>query len=312
MVTLPPPSAFAGDAPRRTNADHLQAAATPLWPEGARDRCWLTVLIGPAPGLTFDLVGPEVTIGRQADCGAQIPDPSLSRTHARIFRRGGDLWLEDLDSANGTSIRGASVTEPTVLTDGTCIELGTGVVLKFSRQDPNAHDAARRAYEAAVRDPLTGVYTRSYFEDYLASEIAFSLRHGSSLSAVLVDLDRFRHLNAARGPHVGDAVLRVVAASLARIIRREDMLARLAGDRFALLTRGLSATNAGILGERLRRQVESLELPWQDEILRVTLSAGIATARPGCRFGGSTELFAAADAALYKAKVAGGNRVVSV
>jgi diguanylate cyclase (GGDEF)-like protein len=126
---------------------------------------------------------------------------------------------------------------------------------------------------------------------------------------MMLDLDHFKRVNDQHGHGVGDTVLRIAAAQLQRIIRKEDVLARYGGEEFVVLLRGIEHTNVGILAERLRRSVESLSIPCESGPLRVTVSVGVASLHE-CDDNAPVEaVVQLADERLYKAKSEGRNRV---
>ena len=168
--------------------------------------------------------------------------------------------------------------------------MGSNILLRFHLHDAFEQEAAKRIYESAVRDPLTQSYNRRYLDERLASEYAFAARHGSPLSVILV------------------AVLRIVAGTMQRILRTEDLVARYGGEEFCVVARGIDARNAMIVAERIRKTVSSLNIPWEGRTLSVTLSAGVATLRKERPYPDVDAILAAADTALYRAKESGRNR----
>jgi two-component system, cell cycle response regulator len=274
-----------------------------------KDRCVLTVLSGPDTGKMFQLRGPEVTVGRNA-ADVQLDDPLVSRRHARFYRCDGRFYLEDLGSSNGTYRGGEQVVEPTLLLDGDLVGLGRKTLLRVALLDKLSERALLAMYEASLVDGLTGAYNRRYFDSRLDTEIAFASRHGQPLAVILLDIDEFKHINDERGHDVGDRVLRVIAASIRRIIRPGDVLARYGGDEFVVLARALDARNAETLAERIRRAVERACLRSPAGILRATLSIGVASRLPSSN-STRAEMIRLADRAMYRAKAAGRNRVFS-
>ncbi len=129
---------------------------------GPRDRCTLTMLCGPTPGSVHQLGRGELVLGRDDDLPYRIDDVAVSARHARLYCQGGELFLEDLDSTNGTFVEGRRITEPTRLKEGDRIQLGLNTLFRADLQDATEQEAAKRLYEAAVRDPLTGVYNRGH------------------------------------------------------------------------------------------------------------------------------------------------------
>ena len=195
------------------------------------------------------------------------------------------------------------------------IRIGQTTVLKFARFDAVEEAAQRQLLESALRDGLTRAFNRRYFVQRLGAEIRFAERHGQPLALLMLDIDQFKKVNDSHGHMIGDDVLRAVVGVLSDTLRAEDVLARYGGEEFAVLVRGVSAENARLLGERLRREVEEMALSKETgEALPVTISVGISTfplAEAGEAPAEKTgeKLIELADAALYRAKKAGRNRV---
>ena len=152
----------------------------------------------------------------------------------------------------------------------------------------------------AASDPLTGLANRMTFGDSLERELARARRDDGEVTLVLLDLDHFKKLNDTRGHQAGDEVLRRTAATLREQQRTYDVAARYGGEEFALIAPGLSTDHAPITAERIRAAIES-------NGCHVTASIGVAT-YPRDADDAHT-LVAAADAALYRSKHDGRNRV---
>jgi two-component system cell cycle response regulator len=278
---------------------------------GAERRGVLTLLAGPQPGRLVPLNDGELTVGRSAEeAMVSLDDDSLSRRHARFFRAHRRYFVEDLGSTNGTFVEGVRVTAPTPLEDGMRIQIGAHVVMRFAMRDAAEVEATRRIYESTVKDRLTGVFNRQYLDERLLSEMSYAKRHGTPLSVLFVDADHFKRVNDTHGHATGDEVLRQIAGVLARIIRTEDVVARYGGEEFVVVVRGIGPVGVLAVGERLRVGVEELEITIQGVRLQVTVSIGVATQSAEQDYAGVAELLAVADAALYRAKETGRNRVV--
>lgn len=156
----------------------------------------------------------------------------------------------------------------------------------------------------ASTDGLTGISNRRAFDSVLEREVARASRNGSSVSLVMLDIDRFKRLNDTHGHQTGDDVLRTVAAGLAKACREYDTAARYGGDEFAMILPNCSPEEALAAAERLR-----LAVPEANSMLRVTVSGGTAT----FPMNGSdaVSLVAAADEALYTSKRTGRDRVTA-
>lgn len=171
-------------------------------------------------------------------------------------------------------------------------------------------DAWERTSRSARTDALTGLANRSTFLEALDLEIRRSRRYGLPLAVVLLDLDGFKEVNDRHGHLLGDVVLERVGGVLRRTAREADTAGRLGGDEFALLLPEAPRLGAFAAAERVRRAVRrAFESEAIDgEALGLTLSAGIAAWPEDGAY--AQDLLQRADAALYRAKRLGRDRVV--
>ncbi len=161
--------------------------------------------------------------------------------------------------------------------------------------------------QQSVRDPLTGLYNRRYLEETAAREAARAARHRQPLSALMIDVDHFKQVNDTFGHATGDAVLRRVALQMQHHVRAEDVLCRYGGEEFVALLPDCPAALAVERAEALRAAVE--RLAGETGTVAVTVSIGVAVMDEF--LGDSVEgLLARADAAAYRAKAMGRNRVL--
>ncbi|HEY4625056.1 MAG TPA: GGDEF domain-containing protein, partial [Blastococcus sp.] len=160
-----------------------------------------------------------------------------------------------------------------------------------------------RAQETlAATDPLTGIPNRRVFRDRLSAAVS-AAAWGHPTVVCLVDLDGFKFVNDARGHAAGDAMLRAVASALGGAVRETDTVARLGGDEFAVLADVSIAFSGEMLAERLRQAVAAVGAG-----SGVTASVGVVEVQPGDDV---EDLMHRADAAMYRSKTAGGDRVTS-
>jgi diguanylate cyclase (GGDEF)-like protein len=161
----------------------------------------------------------------------------------------------------------------------------------------------------AFRDSLTGLYNRRYLDATLEREILRSLRSRLSLAVIMLDIDFFKKVNDTFGHPMGDALLKEFAQMLRRRTRAEDVAARYGGEEFVLVLPNISLDVALRRAESVREGMADLAIQAQLTSLGpVTVSAGLAV-HPDHGASGAL-LLAAADAALYRAKREGRNRVV--
>lgn len=275
-----------------------------------RDRATLTVLSGPDTGRVFSLEGSPL-IGRGQRCHVRVDDNSVSRAHAKIVAATGPRWtLEDLGSRNGTFVNGDRV-DSRPLRDGDNIQLGASTRFRFAISNVEEEGVLRRLYESSVRDGLTGAYNRKHFNDRLATEVSYALRHGTELSLLIYDVDHFKRVNDTYGHLAGDRVLADLTGVVQHTIRAEDILARYGGEEFAVITRGVGLPGAVCLAERVRGLVERATIRFEGATLRVTVSVGVAAFSQLQTNRTVGALIQRADACLYQAKEQGRNRVVS-
>ena len=186
-----------------------------------------------------------------------------------------------------------------------------GVVVAISLE--NAVNRARLV-RSGVTDFLTGWHNRRYFHNRLREELARAERTGKALACLMIDIDHFKEINDRFGHLAGDEALKEVARRAEAEIRAGDTGARFGGDEFAILLAGAESTHALKLAERIHHSMAAtpIRVHGGAQVI-VTLSIGLATARPQPRSrdykAQAERLIAEADAALYRAKSAGRNRV---
>ena len=166
----------------------------------------------------------------------------------------------------------------------------------------------RRLQEMANRDGLTGLYNHRYFHEQLSQDFLRAKRYHENLSCILFDIDFFKKFNDTYGHQTGDVVLKALATVIQRATRESDLAARYGGEEFAIVLYYTDGPAAYQAAERLRTMVESHEVQDNGNVLRVTISVGVATF-PHEKIHDSKELIEHADQALYKAKDNGRNRV---
>jgi diguanylate cyclase (GGDEF)-like protein len=159
----------------------------------------------------------------------------------------------------------------------------------------------------ATSDPLTGTCNRSKFNELLQSEFYRSRRYAHALTVGLFDIDRFKTINDAHGHGAGDACLKAFSDYVQGQIRRSDVWARLGGEEFALMLPDTGGEEAVALCERIRSGVAALEIPHNDQLLRLTVSIGVVACTPADE--SIRGLMSRADEALYQSKNDGRNGV---
>jgi two-component system cell cycle response regulator len=160
----------------------------------------------------------------------------------------------------------------------------------------------------ATRDPLTSIWNRYAILESLGREVTRAVRERSALAVMIADLDHFKEVNDTHGHLCGDAVLREVARRMQSCLRSYDLVGRYGGEEFLLVLPASSIANAMQVGERVRAAVAAEPVRVGEISVHATVSIG-ATAVEGGAEATADDLIQAADAALYRAKAAGRNRV---
>ncbi len=184
--------------------------------------------------------------------------------------------------------------------------------VKSERMTRQLQESNARLRELVYRDGLTGLYNHRYFHETLDKELLRSRRYHSSLSLILFDLDHFKKTNDRYGHPAGDIVLMNVATAVCSAVRPCDIVARYGGDQFAIILPETGAEGARVFASRLRRCVEGIATYHQDQVLYVTMSAGMATTTPETVEVTKDELILATDQALLLSKSSGRNQVSSL
>lgn len=157
----------------------------------------------------------------------------------------------------------------------------------------------------SITDALTGIFNRRHLDERLKLEFERGDRGSKPLSVILFDVDHFKKFNDTHGHDQGDRVLQTMGRVMKSVLRQYDLPCRYGGEEFVAILPSADSDGAAAVAERLRRQVEETEV----DGLRVTISLGVAT-YPDLPVSQPKELLEAADAALYRAKEAGRNRVM--
>jgi diguanylate cyclase (GGDEF)-like protein len=167
-----------------------------------------------------------------------------------------------------------------------------------------------RVAESALRDPLTGLLNRRFFDEAVETAHANARRAGTELSLIVLDLDRFSAVNNEHGHAVGDAVLRRIALAIKGAVREGDVVVRYGGEEFVVIAPATDGDGAVLAAERIRAAVAAVgSEPVDGRLVPLTISAGVASLVDETDGRG---LFRAADSALLAAKRAGRDRVTRI
>ena len=191
------------------------------------------------------------------------------------------------------------------------------LVKPFAMQELNARVASmlkiKRLHDdlrqASLTDPLTGLYNRRYLQERLPEECGRAMKGDYSFVSLMIDLDHFKRVNDRLGHPAGDQVLALFARTVRGLFRREDLLARYGGEEFVAVLSGASPEEGLARAERVREAVRATPFPGGSRgPLFITCSIGLCPF-PHPRLRDAESLLQALDAALYRAKKEGRNRV---
>jgi diguanylate cyclase (GGDEF)-like protein len=245
--------------------------------------------LGPFIGADHHLVFPGSVNLKSA---ALVPLPRMDRPI-------GALCFGSCDSARFTRHHGTDFLAHLGAVAAVCIE--------------NAMNRSR-LLRAGITDFLTGWHNRRYLQQRLKEELARAQRRAGSIACLMIDVDQFKGINDGYGHLAGDRALKEIAQRVEEQIRSMDTAARFGGDELAILLPEASAAEAATLAERIRKAIAAKPISLTAQIKRsLTVSVGVAAVSPGRADKDlktlADRLLADADAALYRAKALGRNRV---
>lgn len=185
--------------------------------------------------------------------------------------------------------------------------LNQDISQQLEQRNRQLAETARQLHRLAMHDELTGIYNRRHIVELLERQRQLFNRHGTPCSLALFDIDHFKQVNDRHGHAAGDEVLVAFVQRIQSLLRLEDAFGRYGGEEFLLVLPETHAAKAQLLAERIRQEVAASPLVILPQSLQVTLSCGIAELR------GDEDVdvwLNRADAALYRAKAAGRDRVL--
>ena len=201
--------------------------------KGANEAC-LVVIYGEDLGRRIALGHDPVVIGRSSRCEVQLDQESVSRNHCRISHNGRGYLIRDLGSTNGTYVNDELV-DSMDLRDGDQLKIGR-TILKFIVGGNIEGQYHEEIYRLMTVDGLTQVHNKRYFDEMLEREVSRARRYSRTFCVILFDIDHFKQINDTYGHLAGDAVLRQLGTIVRNDVRRDDIVARVGGEEFAIIT----------------------------------------------------------------------------
>ncbi|MFN2511986.1 MAG: GGDEF domain-containing protein [Pyrinomonadaceae bacterium] len=302
------------DEPARTHLGPLAGTAKPI--HGER-RPSLVSLRGELLAVSIPLERDEVTLGRALEADVRVNDSRASRLHARIKTEhdplSGELRFKitDLGSTNGTLVNGRLLTEA-ILNEGDKIAIGDHL-FRFDMLDDIDREFQQQIHRLLAHDELTGLLTSKSFFSELRREAGRAEAESVPFCVLMMDLDHFKAVNDTYGHLVGSQTLEAIGAVIKRALRAGDVAARFGGEEFAAFLLDADYAQGLVAAERVRSAVQDHDFPVvrQDspggQTHHITISVGIAAFPDDAT--DPIHLVELADAALYRAKRGGRNRI---
>ncbi len=269
---------------------------------------YLVIVSGNDLGKHFKLHRPRTFFGRDQNTHICISDPKISRQHGvlSICPDSNHIFLEDLNSSNGTFVNGRRIEKYKIeLLDR--IRVGD-TYLKIDYKIGSEAQSELEILQAATTDALTAILNRHAFMARANQALSFAKRNNDMLTIAMCDVDHFKQKNDAFGHPAGDRILRELAQILTKAMRKEDILARYGGEEFIMLLRGTPEAAATVCVEKIRQTVMQHPFAFQDKPIPTTISIGVCS-RQATAVESLQDLIQAADDALYRAKQNGRNRL---
>lgn len=278
----------------------------------------LVFLNGELMAVPIPLEREVVTLGRALEADVRINDAKTSRLHAQITTERDaetgerQFRLRDLESKNGTLLNGYEV-EEALLQSGDKIGIGNQL-LRFEMLDEIDREFQMQIYRLIAHDELTGLLSSRSFFFELRREAGRATAENRPFCVLMMDLDYFKRVNDTYGHVTGSKTLEEVSNIITRSLRAGDVASRFGGEEFAIFLLDADVWQGLVAAERIRQRIEDYaftvtrqfgnSLP---EKHQVTISIGVASFPEDSR--DPIELVEMADAALYRAKQTGRNRV---
>ncbi|RME17324.1 MAG: GGDEF domain-containing protein [Bdellovibrio sp.] len=271
----------------------------------------LILLVGPANqiGRQWPIEDTDRIIGRDLSSHIFIDDRSVSKAHAKLLLKGGEVSILDLESTNKTIVNNNILRplSPLKLKNNDQIKMGN-VILKFLERGNIEAVSAAQTFDRGQKDALTGIHNRGALDLKGPEFFKRSLLMGVPLSVITFDIDHFKKINDTYGHPAGDYVLRELAQVVREhLIRENDFFARSGGEEFCLLLLGSEKERAKEIADRIRKTIESHKFEYQGQRIKVTISLGVSSISPDDN--SWDHIFKRADEALYLSKTGGRNQV---
>jgi two-component system, cell cycle response regulator len=273
----------------------------------------VVLLVGPANqvGRQWPIEKSDYIIGRAVGAHIQVEDRSLSKSHAKLILKNGELSILDLESTNKTVVNNKLLTplQPHRLKNNDQIKAGN-IIFKFLERGNIETVSVAQIVGRGQTDALTGINNRGALNAAGPEFFNKSRLLGAPMSVMVMDIDFFKKVNDTYGHPAGDAVIKEMARVIRdTLIRGNDFFARYGGEEFCLLLLGSPYKQVQEIAERIRRTMQEHKFEHNGTVIPVTISVGIACIQESDT--GWNDIFERADKGLYVSKKGGRNKVTA-
>lgn len=226
------------------------------------------------------------------------------------FQKEDLFFITSMGNPAAMAIENAMLHDKTRLSEEALKKARNELNVKVKERTAELTEANKKLNEMTITDSLTGLFNHRYLMKVLEGEFLRALRYKRSLALLLMDIDHFKRVNDSYGHPCGDMVLRETAALFKTGLRRSDVLARYGGDEIAVVLPEADDATAVEVAEKLRKKLEGNIFYWDSRNFNITCSAGVACITDEGVHDWN-QLLNSADKALYSAKEAGRNAVIT-
>ena len=188
------------------------------------------------------------------------------------------------------------------------IKLNKTLEKKILRRTKELRDANKKLLEISILDYLTNIPNRRYLFETGSKYFHLAKREENSLSIICIDIDHFKKINDTYGHDIGDEILKLVAKTMGRFVRKSDIIARTGGEEFTILLNNVDESNAYIVAEKIRTTIEDLNYKNDNQVIKITISLGISQLKNDDI--NLNSIIKRADTALYQAKEQNRNKTI--
>ena len=264
----------------------------------------LLIAVGEFIALSYIIIRPVKVISQSLDQGIDENGKIIADIPVKTNDEFGQLAMKFNELGAELNQANAKLQSKIEAADGQLKETNAQL-LKQQKELERINEELRHI---SITDPLTKLYNRRHFEDLITMEMNLTQRHGDANSLIMIDIDHFKSINDTYGHFSGDLVLKEVADTLRKNLRKTDVLCRIGGEEFVVLCKRTIKKDAQLVAEKLRRAVESKTISLGDASLNITISLGGASIPDARNTSTIDEFFRYADTALYYSKEHGRNR----